>query len=124
MKIKSGGANRARRAQSAAKTEKAGKAEFSGVVDEVESTELDPDEKKPRSQLLQDLSGLAKEIEEGKTSKEEANRRFVGMVIRDRYGEQKGKGAQKMEESIADMVEDDPRFVSRLHLQLKKLAKS
>ena len=42
----------------------------------------------------------------------------------DRYGEDTGKGAKKMEENIADLVEDDPNFVSRLHTQLKKLAKS
>lgn len=126
MKIKSGSPRRPTRAGKAQKAEGAkakGGVEFSGLIED-EPLDTEKEAHKLRSQLLEELGDLAKEVEEGKTTKEEASRQFVGMVIKDRYGEQSGKGAETMQESIADMVEDDPEFVSRLHSQLKKLAKS
>ena len=74
---------------------------------------------------MEELALLAQEVEAGKSTKEEASRKFVGMVVKDRFGgKDQGKGAQSMEDSIADMVENDPNFVNRLHAQLKKLSKS
>lgn len=124
MRIKSGspGAGGVRGAGKTAGANKAQSARFSGLVDEKVDTEEEA--RKLRSRLLEELQELAKEVEDGKASKEEASRKFVGLVIKDRYGEQKGKGAKGMEEAIADMVEDDPNFVSKLQSQLKKLAKS
>lgn len=125
MRIKSGGSSRAGGVSKAGATKGAGKAQgasFSGLVQGPVNTEEEA--RKLRSRLLEELEELAKELDDGKTTKEEASRRFVGMVIRERYGEQKGKGEKKMEEAIADMVEDDPNFVARLQTQLKKLAKS
>ena len=126
MKIKSGAprfqrTGKAGKAQKAEGTKSADAAEFSGLIEDEDV--LDEREAKKVSQLMEELSGLAKDIEDGKTTKEEASRRFVGLVIKDRYGDDDGMGAAKMEESIADMVEDDPTFVTQLHSQLKKLAK-
>lgn len=124
MRIKGGspGASGVRGAGKASGAGKTTGARFSGLVDEKVDTEEEA--RKLRSRLLEELQALAKDVEDGKASKEEASRKFVGLVIRERYGEQKGKGAKNMEEAIADMVEDDPNFVSRLQSQLKKLAKS
>lgn len=125
MRIKSGSSGGARGVRGAGKAEGASKAQgarFSGLVDEKVDTEEEA--RKLRSRLLEELQELAKELEDGKASKEEASRKFVGLVIKERYGEQKGKGSKNMEEAIADMVEDDPNFVSKLQSQLKKLAKS
>lgn len=124
MRIK-GGSSGASGVRGAGKATGAGKttgARFSGLVDEKVDTEEEA--RKLRSRLLEELQELAREVEDGKASKEEASRKFVGLVIRERYGEQKGKGAKNMEDAIADMVEDDPNFVSKLQSQLKKLAKS
>jgi type I site-specific restriction endonuclease len=125
MRIKSGGGPRAGGVRGSSKAGKAGKAsgaKFSGLVDEKVDTEEEA--RKVRNRLLEELQELAQELEDGKSSKEEASRKFVGLVIRERYGDQKGKGAKGMEESIADMVEDDPNFVSKLQAQLKKISKS
>jgi hypothetical protein len=124
MRIK-GGSSGASGVRGTGKTSGAGKAtgaRFSGLVDEKVDTEEEA--RKLRSRLLEELQELAQEVEDGKASKEEASRKFVGLVIKERYGEQRGKGAKNMEEAIADMVEDDPNFVSKLQSQLKKLAKS
>ena len=124
MRIKGGPkTNRARGAGKAKGVGKAGKADFSGLVGE-EPVDTEEEARKVRSRLMDELAGLAEEVESGETSKEEASRKFVGMVIKDRYGEDQGKGAKNMEDNIADLVEDDPNFVSRLHTQLKKIAKS
>ena len=124
MRIKGGPkTGRATGPAKAGKTGKASKTSFKGMV-EGETVDTEEEARKVRSQLLEELAGLAEEVESGATSKEEASRKFVGMVIKDRYGEDQGKGAKNMEENIADLVEDDPNFVSRLHTQLKKLAKS
>ncbi len=124
MRIKGGspGAGGVRGAGKAGGAKKATGARFSGLIEEKVDTE--DEARKLRSRLLEELQDLAAEVEQGKSSKEEASRKFVGLVIKERYGEQKGKGAKNMEDSIADMVEDDPTFVTRLSAQLKKLAKS
>ena len=83
----------------------------------------DDNSKAVRNAMMAELENLAQELERGKTTKEEASRRFVGIVIREKYGRQKGKGAQQMEENIGDIVETDPAFVAKLHSQLKKLSK-
>jgi len=124
MKIRSGGPKRSQRAQGAAKANKAGGAKFAGLV---EGSEMDPDERarQVRSALLDELLELAQEIEAGSTTIEEASRKFAGMVIRERFGSQdKTKGGKQMIETVGDMVESDPNFVSKLSAQLKKLAKS
>ncbi|MCP4499396.1 MAG: hypothetical protein GY822_05450 [Deltaproteobacteria bacterium] len=122
MRVKGGpraqGAQKAGRAQ---KGRKAAAAKFAGLLNDPEETEERA--RKLRSQMLEELKTLADELEVGTSSKEEASRRFVGLVIRERYGSEKGKGGKNMEESIADLVEQDPNFVSKLHTQLKKIAK-
>jgi hypothetical protein len=123
MRIKSGGPNRARGAQKASKAKKSSKAKFSGVLEEKVDTEEKARE--IRNALMDELIGLADEMKSGKATKEETSRKFAGLVIRDRFGEQgDSKGGARMEETIGDLVEDDPVFVSRLQTQLKKIAKS
>ena len=75
------------------------------------------------SAMMAELAQLAAELEAGKATKEEASRRFVGLVIRRKFGKQQGGGAEKMEEAVGDMIEDDPHFVSRLQSQLKRIAR-
>ena len=43
-------------------------------------------------------------------------------VVKQRFGKQKGKGSEKMEEAVSELVEADPQFVSRLQSQLKRIA--
>ena len=122
MRVKGGpraqGAQQANKAQSGGK---AAAAKFAGLLNDPEENEEKA--RNLRSQMLEELRGLAQELEEGTSSKEEASRRFVGLVIRERYGSEKGKGGKTMEDSIADLVEEDPNFVSKLQTQLKKIAK-
>lgn len=128
MRIKSGSSSRMRgtRATSSTSatsgTQQAQSTSFSGLVEEKVDTEREA--RKVRSKLMQELAELARELEDGKATKEEASRRFVGLVIRERYGEDKGKGRKNMEEAIADLVEDDENFVSKLQAQLRRIAKS
>ena len=72
-----------------------------------------------RDDLIEEVVG---QLQSGKATKEEASRRFVGLVIKQKFGKQKGKGSEKMEEAVSDMVEADPQFVSRLQGQLKRIA--
>ena len=124
MRIKPGGPSRSQRTKGAKKTGKTSGAKFADMVDD-EPLDTEERARQLRSQLLDELQGLAEEVENGKATKEEASRRFALMVIRERFGDQsKTKGGQKMEESIGEMVENDPNFVSRLQAQLKKLSKS
>lgn len=75
-----------------------------------------------QSAMMKELAQLAAELQSGKATKEEASRRFVGLVIKQKFGKQQGKGADKMEEAVSEMVEADPQFVSRLQGQLKRIA--
>ncbi len=110
----------ARGAAGAAGVGKASSTSFGGSI--TGSRDATEDQaKRLRTAMMQELENLAAELEHGKTTKEEASRRFVGLVIREKFGRQKGKGAQQMEESVGDLVEADPAFVAKLHSQLKKL---
>jgi hypothetical protein len=126
MRIKSGRANAsaaASKAQAAKKAGKAKAADFSNLVSG-DKEETEEQARQLRARLMEELAELAKEVEAGTSTKEEASRKFVGLVVQDRFGDNQGKGAKSMEDSIADMVEADPTFVNRLHAQLKKLSKS
>ena len=125
MRIKSGGPTQTQQAQQAQKasatSSKAG-VKFAGMVDRPGSSTDQPSQGKSR--MMEALAELAADIEAGKATKEEASRRFVGLVVEERFGKQAGKGAKAMEEVVGDMVESDPQFVARLQSQLKRLAKS
>ena len=114
----------ASKASSTQQADKAGKADFSEAIgDKEENTE--DQAKKVRSALMEQLETLAAELAEGRATKEEASRRFAGLVIKERFGKvNSGKGAASMEDAIGNMVEADPNFVNRLHEQLKKISKS
>ena len=124
MRIKRQGTAATRRAGKAGKSAKAKGAAFRGLI---EQTVGDPEEgaRKVRCQLFEELELLAADLEGGEATKEEASRRFVGLVIKDRFGKNaaESKGGQVMSAEIGDLVEDDPQFVSRLQQQLKKIAK-
>ena len=112
----------ARQAKGVNKTEGA---KFGGMVDATgDATDDRGSNQKSRTALIAELEALAREFQDGKATKEDVSRKFVGMVIRDRFGDQKGKGAKKMEDSISEMVENDPNFVARLQNQLKRLARA
>lgn len=126
MKIRGGGGpNRTTGAQGPAKAGGVGKAQgakFAGMVGAAgHATE---EAGRQQSAMMAELAELAAALEAGKATKEEASRRFVGLVIRQRFGKQKqGKGQDQMEEAVTEMVEEDPQFVSRLQSQLKRIAK-
>lgn len=123
MRIKSGGPTQTQQAQQTQKSSssKAGPSRFAGMVQRTgNSTDQ---ESQGKSKMMEALAELAADLEAGKATKEEASRRFVGLVIEERFGVQKGKGAKHMEEVVGDMVEADPQFVARLQSQLKRLAK-
>jgi hypothetical protein len=125
MRIKSGGPTQTQQAQQAQKTSstsKSGAARFAGMIDKTGSPT--DQQSQGKSKMMEALAELAADIEAGKATKEEASRRFVGLVIEERFGQQKGKGAKTMEDVVGEMVENDPQFVSRLQSQLKRLAKS
>ncbi len=92
------------------------------MVDRTGSSTDEPSEQK--SKMMEALAELAAELESGKATKEEASRRFVSLVVEERFGKQTGKGVKAMEEVVGDMVEGDPQFVARLQSQLKRLAKT
>lgn len=127
MRIRSGGPGRASKASGAQGAGKAGKAQgarFSGLI-QGDPQDTEEAARQIRSQLLDELAELAKDIEAGKSSNEEASRKFAGLVIKERFGEQdKTQGGEAMVDAIGEMVENDPNFVSRLGAQLKKLSKS
>jgi hypothetical protein len=125
MRIKSGGPTQAQQSQQAQKTStasKAGGARFAGMVEQTGSSTDQPS--RGKSKMMAALAELAAEVEAGTATKEEASRRFVSLVVEERFGKQTGKGARNMEEAVGDMVEADPQFVARLQSQLKRLAKS
>jgi hypothetical protein len=100
---------------------KAGGAKFGGMVGQTAANGTE-EANRVQSAMMQELAQLAAELQSGKATKEEASRRFVGLVVKQKFGQQKGKGAEKMEEAVSDMVEADPQFVSRLQGQLKRIA--
>lgn len=122
MRIKSGGPTQTQQTQKATTTSKSGAARFAGMIDKTGSSS--DQESQGKSKMMEALAALAADLEAGKATKEEASRRFVGLVIEERFGQQKGKGAKTMEEVVGEMVENDPQFVTRLQSQLKRLSKS
>jgi hypothetical protein len=108
-------------ANNAGAVNKAQGAKFSGMVGGTAANGSE-EANRVQSAMMQELATLAAELQSGKATKEEASRRFVGLVVRQKFGNQKGKGAQKMEDAVSDMVEADPQFVSRLQSQLKRIA--
>jgi hypothetical protein len=126
MRVTRGGGPRGSAGPSGAQeTGKASKTSFAGMVTATGATE-DSTEKarKVRSWLLDELAGLAKDLKDGKASKEEATRKFVALVVKERMRGTKGQGMQAMEDSISKMCEADPVFVARLQNELNKLARS
>jgi hypothetical protein len=124
MRIKSGSSTSTQGTQQAQKTSSTSKAQgarFAGMVERTGSSTDQPSQGK--GQMMEALAALAAELESGRTSKEEASRRFVGLVIEERFGKQQGKGAQTMQDVVGQLVEDDPQFVARLQSQLKRLAR-
>lgn len=128
MRIKSGGSHRSTKAggaQGAGKAGKAGGAKFAGMVGDQPEKDTEQRARELRSQLLEELAQIAAEVDAGKSSNEEASRRFAGLVIKERFGDPgRTKGGESMIDAIGDMVENDPNFVSKLGAQLKKLSKS
>jgi hypothetical protein len=125
MRIRGGGGpNRTNQATGAGKTGGVGKAQKAGFAQMVGAAgTASEQESAMKSALMAEMAELASQLESGKATKEEASRRFVAMIIKRKFGKQKGKGAERMEETVADMVEADPQFVSKLQSQLKRIAK-
>lgn len=126
MRIRGGGGpNRTNAPQGAGKATGVGKtqgAKFAGMVGSAGTATEEAG--RQQSAMMAELADLAAALEAGKATKEEASRRFVGLVIKQRFGKQKqGKGQDQMEEAVTEMVEEDPQFVSRLQQQLKRIAK-
>ena len=126
MRIRGGGGpTRTNATQGAAKATGAGKAQgakFAGMVGTTGNATEDAG--RQQSAMMAELAELAAALEAGKATKEEASRRFVGLVIKQRFGKNKrGKGDDKLEEAVTEMVEEDPQFVSKLQSQLKRIAK-
>jgi hypothetical protein len=125
MRIKSGGPTQTQQTQQATKTSttsKAGAAKFAGMIGNAGSaTDRGDAESQGKGAMMAALAELAADIEAGKTTKEEASRRFVGLVIEERFGKQNGKGAETMQSAVGDMVESDPQFASKLQSQLKRI---
>lgn len=122
MRINRGGGPKGPTATgSAGAVGKTGGAKFGGMVGQTAANGTE-EANRVQSAMMQELAQLAAELQSGKATKEEASRRFVGLVIKQKFGKQQGKGSEKMEEAVSDMVESDPQFVSRLQGQLKRIA--
>ena len=122
MRINRGGGPKGPTATgSAGAVGKTGGAKFGGMVGQTSANGTE-EANRVQSAMMQELAQLAAELQSGKATKEEASRRFVGLVIKQKFGKQQGKGSEKMEEAVSDMVESDPQFVSRLQGQLKRIA--
>lgn len=122
MRVRGGGGPKGASAtQKSSGVGKAQGARFSGMVGKAEGNGSEEANQR-QSALMQEVAQLAAELQAGKATKEEASRRFVGLVIKEKFGNQKGKGAKNMEEVVSDLVENDPQFVSRLQSQLKRIA--
>lgn len=122
MKIgRGGGPKGPTGANSAGPVGKTTGAKFGGMVGQTAANGTE-EANRVQSAMMKELAALAAELQSGKATKEEASRRFVGLVVRQKFGKQKGKGADKMEEAVSDMVEADPQFVSKLQSQLKRIA--
>jgi hypothetical protein len=124
MRIKSGGPQKSTGPQGTAKTttSAAKGARFAGMVKATGDATEQPSQGKDA--MMAALQALAADVESGKTTQEEASRRFVGLVLETRFALKRGKGTEKMEESISELVDADPQFVSKLQSQLKRIAKS
>lgn len=95
-------------------------AEFSSVLSSSAAQKTAPSEKV--AQLMEGLQGLANDVKLGKVSKEEASRHFVSMVVQQQtHLKSHVKDLKKMESAVADAIEQDPFFVSKLETQLKKI---
>lgn len=127
MRIKTGGPTQTTQTQTTSKastTSKAGAAKFAGMIGSAgTATDKGDAESAGKQAMMQALEALAAEIEAGTTTKEEASRRFVGLVIEDRFGKQSGNGAATMQDVVGEMVESDPQFVSKLQSQLKRMTR-
>lgn len=122
MRIRGGGGAKGPSATgNAGAVNKAGASKFGGMVGAAAPNGTE-EANRAQSAMMQELAQLAAELQAGKATKEEASKRFVGLVIKQKFGQQKGKGAEKMEEAVSEMVEADPQFVSRLQGQLKRIA--
>ena len=111
-------------ASSTAAAQKASKADFAEAIGDSDE-DNEEQSQQARSALMEQLEALAAEVADGSATKEEASRRFAGLVINERFGAvNKGKGAASMEDAIGNMVESDPNFVNRLQNQLRKISKS
>src|SRR4051794_40637379 len=93
-------------ANNAGPVNKAGGAKFGGMVNSSAANGTE-EANRVQSALMQELATLAAELQSGKATKEEASRRFVGLVIKQKFGGKGkgGKGAAKLEEAVSDMVE-------------------
>jgi hypothetical protein len=127
MRVNKGsGARGATGTQGTAGPNKAGGARFAGMISATGAAE-DSTEKarQVRNLLLEELTGLAKDVKDGKASKEEATRKFVHLVIKDKLkGQTGGSGGKALEDSVSEMCENDPTFVDRLRNELLKMARS
>jgi hypothetical protein len=122
MRIRSGGGPKGPTgASNAGPVGKTQGAKFGGMIGSTAANGTE-EANRVQSALMKEIASLAAEVQSGKATKEEASRRFVGLVIKQRFGKGKGKGEQKMEEAVSDLVEADPQFVSRLQSQLKRIA--
>jgi polyhydroxyalkanoate synthesis regulator phasin len=93
--------------------------EFSSVLSSSAAQKSAPAEKV--AQLMEGLQAIANDVKQGKMSKEEAGRQFVSSVIRQTHLKSYVKDIKKMESAVADAIEQDPIFVSKLETQLKKI---
>jgi cytoskeletal protein RodZ len=106
---------------STSSTSSAQKSSFQGLIEKTGSST--DQESRGKNALMEEMERLAAEVAAGETSTEDVSRKFVGMVIEQRFGKQNGKGAETMTDRIGEMVESDPQFVSKLQSQLKRITK-
>lgn len=73
------------------------------------------------NQFIRDLRGIAGEYARGQTSFEDANKQFVGLVIKQQFPGGLGKLGKKAEMAVADFVQRDPYTSADLKMQLSKM---
>lgn len=125
MRIVSPGSTPSTHVQGPGSTEKAAKetqTQFNQVLGGTGPQATAATSKSKIADLMEGLTLLANDVKQGKLSKEDLSRQFVGLVIEKRINlSQFSKDVKTIENAVAEVLEKDPQFASLLESNIKKL---
>lgn len=127
-------------AQGAQQTQKAGKSDFAGKVQQAaaqgtEAARTQQAKQTTQSALTGKAREIAKKLNNGALTQKEATREFVGLVIEERFpafkkrkrkkkkdDDEEQTAEEQLEEAVTELIHRDPALAKRLESQFKKLA--